>query len=685
MQTVSLIDALLLEPYPLDVWIAVRSDSAKGSGTEPDPWNGSPRYDAAFSVSTVIGSGRQATATTAVNHGYSNDQVVTIAGVTGTGAQYYSGTFVIYGVTPNSFNYWMAGDPGGSASGSITCARTYYRFDEIIATVPANTTVHLGPGLFLTRGYLDGDPPAIKSGQKFRGSGMRVTTVRLVNASVPLGRYGVIGSKSLLGELESFEVSDLTVDCNLDGQLIRDKAFLPIACCGILAAGGHHRYRRVRAINFGTLQYAPSASFLECFVLWSAGAYPGTSVERVDCVIEDCVVEQPALDQAWANTCLSMGVSEKGGTGIPDAGVMAYHRACVVRRCLVDCEFRDKPVAIESIGIPDANGVSTVTTRTDHGLAAGQWIRISGAVVAGTPHNGSDNGYNGSYPVNSINPGGNTRQFTYKPTNPVPTSAPTGDMWVGRFSSHLQPIAGLASAYIPSTGEYLVTLTTATAHFRVPGGNVCVNWVYTGTQQNPVWSPLFNGSFELKLADNTPWDPKTLKYRVSSDPGAPLPGNYGCIGVVFNAISNDGGTAAVVEGNRILNTWVGGPYNDTWSSRDLIVRNNYYRNVVTGPYLSMGGNGYPILVASLTHGDPDAYTAKLTTAVPHGFTAGQAVRIKDVRIPSGDPPLHSYNDPYKIAAVAADKTWFTYRERILEPTPSPDRDPSPPCGKSAGA
>ena len=47
-----------------------------------------------------------------------------------------------------------------------------------------------------------------------------------------------------------------------------------------------------------------------------------------------------------------------------------------------------------------------------HNLSAGQWIRINGALVAGAAKNGFDNGYNGSYTVNSINPGGDNRKFT---------------------------------------------------------------------------------------------------------------------------------------------------------------------------------------------------------------------------------------------------------------------------------
>src|SRR5438552_11802764 len=38
----SLVDALLLEPAPFHVWLAVRSDGRKGSGTISDPYDGSP-------------------------------------------------------------------------------------------------------------------------------------------------------------------------------------------------------------------------------------------------------------------------------------------------------------------------------------------------------------------------------------------------------------------------------------------------------------------------------------------------------------------------------------------------------------------------------------------------------------------------------------------------------------------
>ena len=44
----SLLDALLLDPYPLEIWIAYRTDGIKGSGTASDPYDGSTadRFDA---------------------------------------------------------------------------------------------------------------------------------------------------------------------------------------------------------------------------------------------------------------------------------------------------------------------------------------------------------------------------------------------------------------------------------------------------------------------------------------------------------------------------------------------------------------------------------------------------------------------------------------------------------------
>src|SRR2546426_10415872 len=46
-----LTDALLLDPYPFEIWIAQRSDGQKGTGTLNDPFDGSTaaKFDAIMS------------------------------------------------------------------------------------------------------------------------------------------------------------------------------------------------------------------------------------------------------------------------------------------------------------------------------------------------------------------------------------------------------------------------------------------------------------------------------------------------------------------------------------------------------------------------------------------------------------------------------------------------------------
>src|SRR5262245_22499333 len=46
-----LLDALLLDPAPFEVWVAVRSDGLKGSGLVTDPYDGSPgKFDGVMNL-----------------------------------------------------------------------------------------------------------------------------------------------------------------------------------------------------------------------------------------------------------------------------------------------------------------------------------------------------------------------------------------------------------------------------------------------------------------------------------------------------------------------------------------------------------------------------------------------------------------------------------------------------------
>src|SRR5713101_2003927 len=131
----SLLDALLLDPPPFDVWIALRTDGAKGSGTQSDPYDGSSQQT----------------------------------------------------------------------------------FDGLMNGFPANTAIHLGPGTFQTQGYspniAGGWQP--RPGQRITGSGIEVTTLKVVNASDTTYLTVAIGNNPFTNFLYGFELADLTVDCNM--------------------------------------------------------------------------------------------------------------------------------------------------------------------------------------------------------------------------------------------------------------------------------------------------------------------------------------------------------------------------------------------------------------------------------------------------------------------------------------
>jgi len=657
----SLTDALLREAYPLDVWIALRTDGAKGSGTENDPYDGSTRPEAAFLITSLSYSDREATATAATDPGYTDGDVITIAGVTGAGAGQFNGSFPIYGKSGTTFKYWMSAVPGGAAQGTNwTAARQVFRFDELMKnTVGANVAVHLGPGTFQTRGSLVWQP---KSGQKLRGSGIAVTTLKLVGVNVQYFPVNAIGYQ-YDNYLDSFEASDFTVDCNLPGQILKDTqqnfALAPVTCGAIDVVGKHLRLRRIRAINFGT--QGPYGFLLpnpsdpnqkpsnECFVLAAGGAHPDLEAENppkyvADCVIEDCIVEQPSLNNARETTCLLTAGGESGA-----GGWMAYARGCVVRNCVVNCEYRDNPVAISQITY--TGNVATVTTVLPHGRAGGDWVRISGALVNGS----ANNVFNGAFTVISSPPPTST-QFQYA-MDSTPSGGPSSDsdMWVGRWPSHYVAVTAIQKS---GSGPWVFTVSTATPHFLVLNGAAVLSNVTNTDATKP--PNAFNVSWIItEIVDR-----KAFRFTAASDPGIPnVSAGNTVLGVNFQAVTIDGGSEAVMEGNHILNCGFGGPYHDTWSSKDLTVRNNYYRAVLMGPYQFMGGTGRAIAAASLDHPGGDGKTATFEilhtspTVVPHGFTVGQGVHISQAKV--GGSTDNYYNGYFKVESVS--ETSFTYR------------------------
>jgi hypothetical protein len=350
----SLLDALLLDPAPFNVWIAIRTDGLKGSGTATDPYDGSARLATALSI-TLTRSGSTATASLSAGHGLQNGDSVVISGATGADASLWNGVFTISNVGSTSFQYTMNSSPASSpATGTITVAKvTGKKFDDVMSGLSANTRVHLGPGTFLTQGYaynVSGEWQ-VKAGMKIIGSGMEVTTLQLVNHTASEYYFAIGHDISAGAKVDFTEVSDLTINCNLVN------AGASTSCSAVRLMGEHARIFRVRAINWGSKDSAKPCSVLSCIT-----ALPDSGVSEVaHSGMDECVVVSPDAGNIAACTALSAGNPDNVSFVADGHGKAPY-----IRNCFVDC------------GVTTPNPDPTVGKY--RGLAMG-WCR--GGVVEG--------------------------------------------------------------------------------------------------------------------------------------------------------------------------------------------------------------------------------------------------------------------------------------------------------------
>ncbi len=188
----ALVDAFLQDSFEFNVWIAIRTDSASGTGTAQDPFNGAtlsgPPIPVTLAISGSSPFDREAVVNTgSVRHGFESGDLVTISGVTGDDAELWNGTFGIYGVSDFSFKYYMKKAPEPFPPGNPQCVQLNVLLDKVMRNIPANIRIHLGPGVFQTRGFAAGDDRGWqpKTGQKIVGAGFDVTLLQLLNGVSP--------------------------------------------------------------------------------------------------------------------------------------------------------------------------------------------------------------------------------------------------------------------------------------------------------------------------------------------------------------------------------------------------------------------------------------------------------------------------------------------------------------------
>jgi hypothetical protein len=239
----SLLEALLLDPLRMNVWVAARTDGIVGTGTHNDPYDGS----------------------------------------------------------------------------------TAAKFDSLMSGLSANTCVHLGPGTFQTNGYYDGVVSGgwqPKRAMKITGSGIDVTVLQLTGSASNAHYYAIGHQLSVSGQpnlMDFFEISELTIDCNLAGL-----SGTGVACGAVRVMGNHSKIRHVKAINWGT-----KVTSRPCFVLATITADPPSGVNSVeDCGIDECLVMNPAAGNQGPANLLHAGGIETAGTNVLGLGIGPFIRNC---------------------------------------------------------------------------------------------------------------------------------------------------------------------------------------------------------------------------------------------------------------------------------------------------------------------------------------------------------------------
>lgn len=159
-------------------------------------------------------------------------------------------------------------------------------------------------------------------------------------------------------------------------------------------------------------------------------------------------------------------------------------------------------------------------------------------------------------------------------------------------------------------------------------------------------------------------------------PGAEVPGiaeAFGIVPYIRNCFGDGGSLAATsefrglsvnwckgatIERNQIHSMHIGGPYVEKASSRDVIVRNNFYKNVNRGPYWNLGTlePATPVSIDDLRRVGPapENTTAKARIDAEHKLAKGDRVKIIGASLPD------KYKHVFAVTYIAG-TTEFRYK------------------------
>jgi hypothetical protein len=486
-----LIDALLLEPSAFGVWVAVRSDQMRGLGNPSDPLNCTPVLTpagllASVSLVSETQSGAEFLVSVSGNGApFVEGEMIAISNASGSDMGRWNTRFGIYAASGASFKIAFPFPTPALPTGAPSVAKVRFPFDEILAALPAYIPAHLGPGTYETRGYapagVGGWQP--KSGQKLVGAGIDVTTLRLVGATTPDEHYCAIGMRITAAEgmplepLESFEVRDLTIDANVDGQPLRGTIGYPqVACGAVRIMGNHCCVRGIKAIGWGT-RSAAQGCFVVSLIAASAEGTDGNGnpdvVSTRHSWIQDCILINPGQNSARETTVLHVG-----GRKHPTLQAQGFGTGPYIHRNFVDCDF------VPAIGEPFSSFIVTAESTSFTPVGGGQ---VLVTFVGKRPHHRQDGQYvrisNPKFPSNRWN-----GYFSIRADHPTPPATPDAKKF---------------TFLMPDPGSDDHTLIVAGTEFRALAMTSCEGGVVEENQIHNVW---IGGPYQSKLDDTATGD-----------------------------------------------------------------------------------------------------------------------------------------------------------------------------------
>ena len=171
--------------------------------------------------------------------------------------------------------YLAARTDGKDGAGTATDpfnASTQAEFDALFAHFGPNTTIHLGPGTYHTKGMASF---SVKPYWKIHGAGYEVT-------KIIQDRTGKIGCTVFAGAADGVEIEDLSIDCGFENQqVVKGKIKANASAIGL--GGSHIAVRRCLFKNYGSPYDAETG---ENFAVAIGSPDPANGENLV---VEDCI------------------------------------------------------------------------------------------------------------------------------------------------------------------------------------------------------------------------------------------------------------------------------------------------------------------------------------------------------------------------------------------------------------